>query len=164
MAFDAFIKIDGIPGECTDDKHKDWIEITSFDWSLAQPASATASNAGGSTAERVNIAPIQFTHLFDKASPKLYEACCKGTHIKDATIHLNRAGGDKMLYGEITLTQVLVSSVGVSGSHGGDFPSESVTLSGASYVWKYNQQDKASGQAAGTISAGWDLALNKPKA
>ncbi|WP_353327541.1 type VI secretion system tube protein Hcp, partial [Chitiniphilus shinanonensis] len=27
MAFDAFIKIDGIPGESTDDKHKDWIEI-----------------------------------------------------------------------------------------------------------------------------------------
>ena len=25
MAFDAFLKIDGIPGESTDDKHKDWI-------------------------------------------------------------------------------------------------------------------------------------------
>jgi hypothetical protein len=30
MAFDAFLKIDGIPGESTDDKHKDWIEILSF--------------------------------------------------------------------------------------------------------------------------------------
>ena len=30
MAFDGFIKIDGIPGESTDDKHKDWIEILSF--------------------------------------------------------------------------------------------------------------------------------------
>jgi bacteriocin-like protein len=26
-AFDRFLKIDGIPGESTDDKHKDWIEI-----------------------------------------------------------------------------------------------------------------------------------------
>jgi len=26
-AYDAFLKIDGIPGESTDDKHKDWIEI-----------------------------------------------------------------------------------------------------------------------------------------
>jgi type VI protein secretion system component Hcp len=25
-AYDAFLKIDGIPGESTDDKHKDWIE------------------------------------------------------------------------------------------------------------------------------------------
>jgi len=164
MAFDAFIKIDGIPGECTDDKHKDWIEITSFSWDLSQPASATASNAGGSSAERVNISPIQITHLFDKASPKLYEACCKGTHLKEATIHLNRAGGDKMLYGEIVLKQVLVSSTSVSGSQGSDFPSESVTLSAGSYVWKYNQQDKKSGQSTGTISAGWDLTLNKPTA
>ncbi len=28
MAFDAFIKIGDIPGESTDDKHKDWIQIT----------------------------------------------------------------------------------------------------------------------------------------
>ena len=34
MAFDAFLKIDGIPGESTDDKHKDWIEILSFDFGM----------------------------------------------------------------------------------------------------------------------------------
>lgn len=162
MAFDAFIKIDGIPGECTDDKHKDWIEITSFNWALDQPASATSSNAGGSSAERVNITPLQFTHLFDKASPKLYEACCKGTHISEVTVHLNRAGGDKMLYGEIILKQVIVSSVSVAGS-GDSFPVESVALSAGSYVWKYNLQDK-SGRSSGTISAGWDLTTNKATA
>jgi len=27
MSFDAFIKIDGIEGESTDDKHQGWIEI-----------------------------------------------------------------------------------------------------------------------------------------
>jgi hypothetical protein len=30
MAFDTFLKIDGIPGESTDDKHKDWMEISLF--------------------------------------------------------------------------------------------------------------------------------------
>jgi len=164
MAFDAFIKIDGIPGECTDDKHKDWIEISSFDWSMDQPASATASTAGGSSAERVNISPITFTHAFDKASPKLYEACCKGTHIKEVTVHLIRAGGNKMLYGEVILKQVLVSAVGTSGAAGSDFPTEVVTLSAGSYVWKYNQQDKATGQSAGSVSAGWDLTANKATA
>ena len=47
MAFDAFIKIDGIPGESTDDKHKDWMEISTFSWGASQPASGTASYAGG---------------------------------------------------------------------------------------------------------------------
>ena len=32
-AYDAFLKIDGIAGESTDDKHKDWIEILSFNHS-----------------------------------------------------------------------------------------------------------------------------------
>jgi type VI protein secretion system component Hcp len=26
-AFDSFLKIEGTPGESTDDKHKDWIEV-----------------------------------------------------------------------------------------------------------------------------------------
>jgi type VI secretion system secreted protein Hcp len=30
MAFDAFIIIDGIEGESTDDKHRGWIEVLSF--------------------------------------------------------------------------------------------------------------------------------------
>jgi polygalacturonase len=47
MAFDAFLKIDGIPGESTDDKHKDWIEILSYSFDIDQPSSATDSSAGG---------------------------------------------------------------------------------------------------------------------
>lgn len=97
MAFDAFLKIDGIPGESTDDKHKDWIEILSFAHGLEQPAQSTASSAGGATAERVNHAPYEITHFLDKASPKIYEACCTGKHIKDVTIELCRAGGDLSL-------------------------------------------------------------------
>lgn len=30
MAFDAFVRIDGIEGESTDDKHQGWIEILSY--------------------------------------------------------------------------------------------------------------------------------------
>lgn len=164
MAFDAFIKIDGIPGECTDDKHKDWIEITSYSWDLDQPASATTSSAGGSTAERVNISPLQFTHLLDKAVPKLYEACCKGTHIQEAKLEICRAGGDKMVYFEVTLNQVVVSSCTASGANNAEFPSQVVALSAGSYVWKYNQQDIKTGSNKGSVSAGWDLTINKPKA
>lgn len=30
MAFDAYVKIEGIPGEALDDKYKDCIEITGY--------------------------------------------------------------------------------------------------------------------------------------
>src|SRR4030066_45722 len=121
MAFDTFLKIDGIPGESSDDKHKDWIEITSFTHSMEQPASATASNAGGATAERVNHGTFNITHLLDKASPKLYDAVCTGKHIKEVILELCRAGGDKMKYMEVRLEQVLVSRIAPYGSAGDGF-------------------------------------------
>lgn len=161
MAFDAFLKIDGIPGESSDDKHAEWIEITSFNHSMEQPASATASNAGGATAERVNHGTFNFTHLLDKASPKLYEAVCTGKHIKEVTLELCRAGGDKLKYMEIKLEQVLVSSIAPSGAAGRDFPSEDVSFSYGKIKWTYTQQKRADGAGGGNVSAGWDLTANK---
>jgi type VI secretion system secreted protein Hcp len=35
-AFDYFLKIDGIPGESTDSKHKDEIDVLSWSWGETQ--------------------------------------------------------------------------------------------------------------------------------
>jgi type VI secretion system secreted protein Hcp len=163
MAFDCFIKIDGIPGESTDDKHKDWIEVISFDHKMEQPASSTASSVGGATAERVNHGTFNFAHLFDKASPKLYEACCTGKHIKEVTVEFCRAGGDKVKYMDIKMEQVLVSKVEENGASTGDsgFPSEKISLSYGKIKWTYTQQKREDGSGGGNVSAGWDLTANK---
>ena len=166
MAFDAFLKIDGIPGESTDDKHKDWIEIESFNQGLVQPASATASSVGGATAERVEHSPLMITKLLDKATPKLLEACCTGKHIKEVTIELCRAGGDKLKYMEIKLEQVVVSSVDVSGSSASEsgFPTESISLNYGKIKWTYTQQRRNDGSGGGNVISGWDLTANKAAA
>lgn len=52
MAIDAYLQIDGIKGESQDSVHQGWIEITAAQWGVLQPRSATASTAGGHTAER----------------------------------------------------------------------------------------------------------------
>ena len=161
MAFDAFLKIDGIPGESSDDKHADWIELVGFKHMMDQPASATASSAGGATAERVNHGAFDIIHLIDKASPKLYEACCTGKHLKDATIELCRAGGDKMKYMEIKLEQVLVSKVEPQGLASDGFPNEKISFSYGKIKWTYTQQKRADGAGGGNVSAGWDLTANK---
>ena len=108
MAFDAFLKIDGISGESTDDKHKDWIEILSYNFGMTQPSSATASSAGGASTERVNVHDLSIVKHIDKASPKIYEACCSGKHIANVTIELCRSGGDKLKYMEVKLEQVII--------------------------------------------------------
>ncbi len=42
MAVDMFLKIDGIPGESTDSKHKDWIEVLSYSFGASQPSAGAA--------------------------------------------------------------------------------------------------------------------------
>lgn len=163
MAFDSFLKIDGIPGESLDDKHKDWIEVLSFSFGMVQPASATASSAGGGTAERVNLQDLQVVKHVDKASPKLYELCCSGKHIANVTVELCRAGGDKLKYMEVKMEQVIISNCAPGGhSQGSDgFPTESISFNYGKIKWTYTQQKRADGSGGGNVTGGWDATANK---
>ncbi|NVL30809.1 type VI secretion system tube protein Hcp, partial [Pseudomonas syringae pv. actinidiae] len=49
MAFDAYLKIECIPGEALDAQFKDWIEMDDFDVGASQSASVTATSSGGAT-------------------------------------------------------------------------------------------------------------------
>lgn len=159
MAFDAFLKIEGIPGESTDDKHKDWIEVLSFSNGISQPASATASSAGGATAERANFQDFTISKLLDKASPKLMLACADGTHIKEVKMEICRAGGDKVKYMELKLSNCIVSSVSIGG--GGGEPTETTSFNFGKIEWIYTQQKRADGSGGGQVAAGWNLETNK---
>ncbi len=166
MAFDTFIKIDGIPGESTDDKHKDWIEVLSYNHGVSQPVSATASSSGGGTAERSEHQDFSIVKLMDKASPKLYELCASGKHIKDVTVELCRAGGDKLKYMEIKMEQVVISHVAPGGASqtGDGFPTESVAFNFGKIKLTYTQQKRADGSGGGNVTGGWDLTANKVNA
>ncbi|TOG05031.1 Hcp1 family type VI secretion system effector, partial [Vibrio parahaemolyticus] len=71
--------IDTIKGESHDDKHTDWVEIKSFSQDLLQPRSATASTAGGQSAARVNLSPIEIVKSIDLSTTALNQACANGT-------------------------------------------------------------------------------------
>jgi type VI secretion system secreted protein Hcp len=165
MAFDAFLKIDGIPGESQDNKHKDWIEILSYNHGMTQPTSATASSAGGGTTERVNLHDFSIVKAVDKASPKLYETCCTGKHIANVTLELCRASDPKLKYMEVHMEQVIISGVQSGASKGGDgFPTESVSFNFGKIKWTYTQQKRADGSGGGNVTGGWDLTANKVSA
>jgi type VI secretion system secreted protein Hcp len=160
MAFDAFLKIDGIPGESTDDKHKDWIEVLSYDWGVSQPTSATASSSGGASQERANFQDFTIAKALDKATPKLAVACAGGEHIKTVTLELCRAGKDKVKYMEYKLTNCIISQINNAGGGEGE-PNESLSFNYGKVEWTYTQQKRADGSAGGQIPAGWDLQVNK---
>lgn len=93
MAIDVYLQIDGIRGESTDFGHQGWIEVTSAHLGVNQPRSATASTAGGHTAERCEHRDIAITKLADLASPILMQACSSGKTISHAKIEFLRADG-----------------------------------------------------------------------
>lgn len=161
MAIDVYLQLDGIKGESTDDKHRDWIELTSVHWGVIQPKSATSSTGGGHTAERCVHADVVATKLADLSSPVLLQTCSAGRTIPKARIEFLRAdgNGERVKYYEIELENVLIGHV-TPGINGGDIISESIGLKYAKAKWKYTQQ-KISGGAGGNTMGGWDLASNR---
>ena len=159
MAFDTFLKIDGIQGESTDAKHKDWIEVISYVWGLDQPTSASASTAGGGSTERASFEKLTISKELDKSSPKIALAGAKGTHIKEVKLELCRSGGDKVKYMEYKLSDVIVSHIKVSGTEG--IPIEHINFDYGKIEWTYTQQRRADGMAAGQVASGWDLERNR---
>jgi len=161
--FDGFLKIDGVPGECTDAKHKDWIEILSFSHGLSQLGSGSVSSGGARSAERCDHQDFSIVKTLDKASPKLALFCCNGTHIKSIKFELCRATGDKTKYMEYDLSDVIVSSVRPGGSsQGGEsLPLEEVSFNYGKIEWIYTETDHQTGKPKGDVKANWSLVENK---
>jgi type VI secretion system secreted protein Hcp len=161
MAIDVYLQIDGIKGESMDDKHKDWIECKSVQFSVTQPKSATASTGGGHTAERVEMSDISISKLADLSTPILLQTCAAGKTIPKAKLEFMRAdgNGDRVKYFEVQLENVLIGEVHPSVAEG-EFMHENVGLKFSKVVYMYTQQ-KVSGGAGGNTSGSWDLARNK---
>jgi len=161
MAIDVYLQIDGIKGESADSVHKDWIECKSVQWEVLQPKSATASSAGGHTAERTEHKDIVISKLADLATPLLLQTCSSGKTIPKAKFEFLRADGqgERIKYFEIELENVLISSVAPQ-VQPGDILSESVSIKYSKVKWKYTQQ-KVGGGSGGNTSGGWDLSANK---
>jgi len=70
---DYFIKIEGVDGESTDDKHKKEIDVESFSW--GETNSGTAGHGSGSGAGKVHPQDFTFTKRMDKSSPVLFVGC-----------------------------------------------------------------------------------------
>jgi len=158
LAFDMFLKIDEIPGQSTDDKHKDWIEILSYSHGVSQPSRVV----GGGGVEPCQHKDFQLVKMLDKASPKLVLYCCQGEHIKEVRIELCRAGGDKQKYMEYKLSDVIVSSVKPSAGtmSGQPLPLEEVSFNYGKIEWTYTIIG-ADGLPSGNVIAQWDLVANK---
>jgi type VI secretion system secreted protein Hcp len=158
---DAFLKVDGIAGESTDEKHVAEIEIVSFRHGVMQGPGSDPSTSGNLSAGRCEHHDFSVVKTMDIASAPLYAACCSGKHIPTITLSVHRAGGSKVKYFEVKLTDVLVSSINyMAAGNSGELPNEEITFKYGRIDWTYTKT-KLDGSAAGNTVAFWDLKTNK---
>jgi type VI secretion system secreted protein Hcp len=153
MAFDAFLKIDGIDGESTDKVHPGEIEIQSFSWGVTNTGSAIG---GGGGAGKASFSDLNFASSLSKASPNLMLACATGKHIASATLTCRKSGGNGIEFLKIKLSDILVSSYQSGGSTGADLPEDSFGLNFTKIDFLYTVA-----KTGETVETAFDLRENK---
>ncbi|HSE81505.1 MAG TPA: type VI secretion system tube protein Hcp [Gaiellaceae bacterium] len=154
---DYFLKVDGIPGESVDAKHKDEIDVLAFSWGVSQ-AGGTSSGGGGASGKAA-FDDLLVVARMSKASPLLWLACASGTHIKTAVLTCRRRGKSAHEFLAITLSDAVVTSYELDSSDDG-LPLDQIAFSPAKVETRYTPADKT-GKTQPPISAGWDLKANK---
>lgn len=156
MAFDVFLKIEGVTGEATATGHEGEIEIYSFSWGASNPTTIS-SQSTGSGGGKVAVSSFNIMKKTDLASPNLFKTCCTGTHYPTALVTFRKAGGEQLEYLTYLFEEVYVDSIQWSGSSGGDdAPTESVSFSYGKVTITYKPQT-AEGGLGGAVPAGWDV-------
>lgn len=155
MSFNGFVNFGDIKGESTDKDHKDWVEVMGYHQSVSRPLSVEPKNVVPKTGPVHS--EFHIVKLLDVASPKLYEACFTGKHIKEVTIEAVSAKGGKP-YLKITLKDVLISGVADGADPSGpvQLPMETVSLAYGAIEFTYTRQ-KPDGSAADSVTGKWDL-------
>lgn len=156
-AVDYFLKLDGIDGETSQKGHEKEIELES--WSFGETNGGTfAANSGGG-AGKVSMQDFHFVMHVNKASPKLFEACATGKHIKTAKLTCRKAGETQQEFYKVNFTDLLVSSYQTGGSAGSSVvPTDQISLNFSKIEIEYAAQG-ADGKLTAPVKAGYDLKL-----
>ena len=159
MSYDMFMQIKGIKGDSTDEAHKEWIEVLSYDHEVAQ--SEGALNSGGEyVGGKAEHKDFNVVKKLDKSSPTIFLYCCVGRPIQQITIELCRAMGDKTPFMKYTFKNAIIASVKPDGSHDDDdvLPKEKVSIRYTQIELEYTQTDPTSGGKKGaSTKCSYDL-------
>ena len=142
MAIEYHLKFGSIKGESAATKHKEEIELLSWNWGASNPTTIVGS---GMSAGKVSMSDLSFSKRVDKSSPKLLELCVTGKHVDEVTLSCSKQTGGKTPedFLIIKLKEAYVSSFQAGGSSGEDVGTESLSVTYGSINYDYKVQDKA---------------------
>jgi len=153
----AFIKFDGLDGECQDKDHKAWSDLLSLSQGIHKPG----GGATGATRRRGDtiLDDIQCTKEVDKSSPKLAEAVCNGKVFPKVTIDFTASYTDagRVTYLRYELKNVQVNSFQLSGAGQSEaVPTESLSLNFEEIKVTYTENDNQ-GKKKGNVEYSWKV-------
>lgn len=153
----AYLKIQGIDGECKDQGHDNWILIESMSSPVNRSIPAGAKDQQRTKGD-TTLGDIVVVRQLDKSSTKLQEACANGTFFKEVEIHFCSTVKNKQEpYLKYKLANVIVSSYSFHGnSSGSPLPSEQVTLAFTGVEWTYIILDPNDGSNKGNVPGKYD--------
>jgi type VI secretion system secreted protein Hcp len=158
MAANMFFRIGDIKGESHDSRHKDEIEVLSWACGITNPV--TGASSEDATSGRATFQDITFTHLIDRASPRLMLACASAQRIPDARLTVRRPGTttpEEFLLAD--LREVVVTSVQTSATETAGGLVEQVSVKFGRIDFEYRRQ-----RPDGSLEEGehfkWDLKEN----
>jgi type VI secretion system secreted protein Hcp len=156
MAFDAYLKLDGIEGESTAKGNEKQIMVESFSWGASNPAQINPAGGGIGTG-RVTMSSFSIQKRQDATSPELFECCCTGKHIKKGWLYVRKQGGDQGVFHELEFETLIVESLQWSGASGGeDVPTESVSFAFKKVTFGFAKQ-KPDGKMEAMKRKIWDI-------
>lgn len=150
----AYIRFDGIEGGCTERDHEGWSDLVSFTHPISRSVYGTGT---GRYQGRVELGDVTIVKELDKASPKLSEAICNGTHFDKVELHFTSSGDgeDRDVYYIYELENVIIDSYIVSNTgEGEDQLTEEVTINFEEVTVSYSVYDEED-DGMGTVQFNW---------
>jgi type VI secretion system Hcp family effector len=153
----AFLKFDGVDGECKDKDHKNWSDLQSFSQGLHQPGRAQT----GAARRRGDVIcdDIQCVKELDKASVKIAESVATGKVFPKVQLHLTASYTDagRVTYYAYELKNVLVTAYTIGGAGQSEqVPTEQFSLNFEEIKVTYTEND-AAGKKKGQVEYTWKV-------
>jgi len=174
MQYDAYLQLDGIECESSDEKHSNWIEVLAFKFGVIQPSEGPASGSGAGGYGRAQFKDFSIIKRLAKSTANIHKAAAAGTNIGTATFEVCRATGEKQTVLQIKFKNLMVADVETNmniepnaqitdkeASALNEIVHETVHFKYGEISVTYTQIDHATGASKGNVSYGWNLTTNQ---
>jgi len=151
VGYTAYLRIDGLAGDCIDPDHRHWYAVDGFGHSLSSPPQRSAAPA---------LWDFSISKFCDRSTPQLARAAAEGRYFKEAVLELVQTDGAKARFMEIRFEKVRITNYSISGAPQQEVraPYENFSLGFEKIEWAYfpdpaqESREEWVNEAAGTVN------------